>query len=90
MNNNYRLKVGDFGLAKDIGKEHEPLRTWQGSEMYVAPEIHNHLYRGYPADIFAAGVILFLMIFRTPPFYHTRQNNSDYNMIRNGKYDEYW
>jgi hypothetical protein len=52
----------------------------------MAPEIHDRFYRGYDVDIFAAGVVLFLMIFRTPPFENTIHSNPDYNLIRKGKF----
>jgi serine/threonine protein kinase len=37
----------------------------------MAPEIHNFLYKGEKVDVFASGVVLFLMYLRIPPFENT-------------------
>lgn len=44
------------------------LRTKLGTEGYMAPEIATKTYDGRKTDIFAAGVILFIMLAATPPF----------------------
>ena len=58
--NDYMLKIADFGLASFI-KSSELLKLRCGSPGYVAPELLDD--RGYntKADIFSAGVILYVM-----------------------------
>jgi len=39
------------------------LSGWRGTKVYTAPEIHDgKVYDGTKADIFALGVILFVMV----------------------------
>ena len=55
------LKIADFGFAtyKKIGK----LKSYRGTKTYMAPEIkEGKTYDGRQADIFSAGVILFIMV----------------------------
>lgn len=43
-------------------------------------------YVGLESDIFAAGVILFMMYAGSPPFLTTRYSDKIYRMIRDGNY----
>jgi serine/threonine protein kinase len=69
------------------------LRSWKGTESYMAPEIHINHYTGEKVDLFAAGVVLFLMFVRIPPFESTEVTNQKYNLIRDGseaKIAQFW
>lgn len=45
------------------------MSTRLGTESYMAPEIHAKMrYNGNSIDVFAAGIILFIMQSLTPPF----------------------
>jgi serine/threonine protein kinase len=44
------------------------LKTKLGTEGYMAPEISMKEYDGRRVDIFASGVILFIMYSGNPPF----------------------
>lgn len=67
LNKDGTLKIGDFGIAKEL--EHNSPRlsgrtcaTPIGTPMYMAPEIcHNRRY-GQKADIWAAGCVLYEMM----------------------------
>jgi serine/threonine protein kinase KIN1/2 len=63
-------KIGDFGLSKKF-KKGSKMSTWCGTEGYMAPEIESQNYAGPPVDIFALGVVLFLMITGKAPFNNT-------------------
>lgn len=68
---NFSLKIADFGFATALaGKDNSGmLRTILGTEGYMSPEIiAKQPYSGSAVDIFAAGVILFVMITGHPPF----------------------
>jgi len=65
LSHDYELKIADFGFAAPIeGKDGKGnLETYLGTMNYMAPEIHLKLpYDGRQVDIFAAGVILFMMV----------------------------
>jgi serine/threonine protein kinase len=84
--------LADFGFARDsLGNNHDfYLKSWKGTETYMAPEIHNRNYRGEKVDLFAAGVVLFLMFVRIPPFENTEISNQKYNLIREGRFAKFW
>jgi serine/threonine protein kinase len=63
--------VCDFTLAKTIaeGSIVGVFYTNVGTERYMAPEIHeNKPYKGSTTDIFAMGVILFVLVTGVMPF----------------------
>jgi len=53
------LKIVDFGLSASTKKG--PLNMRCGSPGYVAPEILNDLGYDCKADIFSAGIILYIL-----------------------------
>ena len=61
----FNLKIADFGFAAPIvGRDGSGnLITKLGTESYMAPEIHlKKPYNGAAVDIFACGIVLFIMI----------------------------
>lgn len=64
---NFDLKMADFGFATVLSKysnpnEYKKLKTYCGTRTYMAPEINLRLnYNGTAVDLFASGVILFIM-----------------------------
>ena len=65
LDNDFNLKIGDFGFSTT-----EIISTTKkGTPGYMSPEIHlGEKYNGTQADVFAAGVILFIMVSGHPPF----------------------
>ncbi|XP_064417708.1 serine/threonine-protein kinase DCLK2 isoform X3 [Latimeria chalumnae] len=59
------LKLGDFGLATIV---EGPLYTVCGTPTYVAPEIIAENGYGLKVDIWAAGVITYILLCGFPPF----------------------
>ncbi|XP_037324336.2 serine/threonine-protein kinase DCLK1a isoform X2 [Pungitius pungitius] len=59
------LKLGDFGLATVLDG---PLYTVCGTPTYVAPEIISETGYGLKVDIWAAGVITYILLCGFPPF----------------------
>lgn len=89
---NYYLKVSDFGLST-LTEGHEGdgmLYTRLGTEGYKPPEMEQGKYLGLQADIFAAGVILFVMYTGTPPFISTKNTDKIYKLIRDKNFTKFW
>ncbi|XP_015241894.1 PREDICTED: serine/threonine-protein kinase DCLK1-like isoform X2 [Cyprinodon variegatus] len=59
------LKLGDFGLATVVSG---PLYAVCGTPTYVAPEIIAETGYGLKVDIWAAGVITYILVCGFPPF----------------------
>jgi len=85
------LKVGDFGLAQKVV---EPLFTVCGTPTYVAPEILTEVGYGLKIDVWAAGVILYILLCGFPPFVSATNDQEElFDDILSGQYtfpSPYW
>jgi len=64
------VKVSDFGLARFIDEEKLELATTTcGTPGYVAPEILNQRPYNASVDYWSVGVVLFILLSGSPPFY---------------------
>jgi len=61
------IKAIDFGLSTFISPQ-EKLKDCVGSSYYIAPEVLRRSY-GHEADIWSAGVILYILLCGSPPFF---------------------
>ena len=61
-----------------------------GTKIYKAPEISFGQYRGDQTDVFAMGVILFIIYSGFPPFKESNIADSWYSKIHQKKYKEFW
>lgn len=70
LSEDFTIKIADFGFSCLLkGKNNKGiLHTKLGTPGYMAPEIRDRKYVGTKVDIFAAGVILFIMYAGHPPF----------------------
>lgn len=70
IDNQYNVKLIDFGSASFIPKEDEPLFTrFLGTLQYASPEIfRGESYRGPEAEIWALGCCLYIMLSGRVPF----------------------
>ena len=93
MDSEWQLKIADFGYATLLsGKTGNGLlSTFLGTLSYAAPEILNKKpYVGSCADVFSAGVILFVLVTGKLPFGKAVVFDSYYkNFIRND-YESFW
>lgn len=80
----YNLKVSDFGLSTMAeGRDGDGmLYTRLGTEGYKSPEMEIGKYTGLQSDLFAAGVILFVMYSGAPPFISAKNTDRIYKLIR--------
>lgn len=56
----------------------------------MAPEIASKNYDGRKTDIFAAGVILFIMYAGNPPFEKPAITDPYYKLIKEKRFDVFW
>lgn len=77
----YRVKLGDFGFAKESVTElHTPL----GTPGYAPPEIlKNKSYNGFKADIYSLGICLFGLVYGRHPFVNPINKSIDYREYKN-------
>jgi serine/threonine protein kinase len=91
---NFNLKIADFGFATLFaGKDGSgQLHTILGTESYMAPEIHlRKPYSGPSVDLFACGIILFILLSGTPPFAKADpKSDPHYKLIVAGRHDVFW
>ncbi len=89
----FNLKMADFGFAAPIGG-HDGSgynRTKLGTESYMAPEIHARKpYIGASVDLFACGIILFIMVTGHPPFIKAEPTDSFYKLLCANRSDLFW
>ena len=88
----FTLKIVDFGFSTTINQAEEKcLYDKLGSPSYMAPELHyNDSYKGQSVDIFAAGVILFMLAVGKEPFKEAKKNDPFYRAIATGRTDLFW
>lgn len=66
------------------------LYTKLGTEGYKPPEMELGKYTGLQADLFAIGVILFVMYSGSPPFISTKPGDKVYRLIREKQFAKFW
>ncbi|KAJ8268151.1 hypothetical protein COCON_G00133230 [Conger conger] len=85
------LKLADFGLAMVVT---EPIFTVCGTPTYVAPEILSEKGYGLPVDMWATGVILYILLCGFPPFRSQEKDQDElFELIQQGEYEflpPYW
>jgi len=89
----YNLKIVDFGFSYIYQKGENPrtmMRTELGTKGYMAPEILDHTKYTEKADIFAAGVILFICLAGFPPFQDAQSNDWWFDKLKKKKYRLFW
>uniref|UniRef100_A0A0N5AYC9 non-specific serine/threonine protein kinase n=1 Tax=Syphacia muris TaxID=451379 RepID=A0A0N5AYC9_9BILA len=69
---NLQLKLADFGLAVEMTDQ--PLMVICGTPTYVAPEVLSEFGYDNKVDLWAAGVILYVLLCGFPPFQSTDGN----------------
>lgn len=88
----FTLKIVDLGFATFLeGTDLTGiLRGKVGTEGYMAPELMLCKYRGTEVDVFACGVILFIMYSGSPPFQRAVVMDPFYKTIKDKTYDTFW
>lgn len=82
-----QVKIADFGLAdfSQDGEINTAASSMIGTPGYVAPEVVNRQKYGTAVDMWAVGVLLYIMLSGKMPFYG-RDDHACLQMISKGKY----
>jgi serine/threonine protein kinase len=82
-----RIKICDFGVSKQVKSDRERMYEQCGTPAYIAPEVSNKNkgYKGFKADMWSAGVCLYVMLIGTVPF-RAGSMKELHELIRKGKY----
>lgn len=90
LDKNFNLKLGDFGFSKEI-ESNSKLTTVLGTVGYQSPELlEQKQYSGSKNDIFACGVILFIIVNGYPPFREAKLKDPWYKNIHLGFLQKFW
>ena len=77
------IKICDFGVGKLI-KPNTILKDQCGTPIYMAPEIlKGNGYKGFPVDVWSAGVALYIMLSGTLPFNKDKDHDLEYSILNN-------
>ena len=79
------LKIGDFGLATKLDYDGEKKKTVCGTPNYIAPEVLDGGGHSYEVDIWAIGIIIYLLIVGKAPF-ETNDIKTTYKCIKSINY----
>uniref|UniRef100_W5NDW9 calcium/calmodulin-dependent protein kinase n=1 Tax=Lepisosteus oculatus TaxID=7918 RepID=W5NDW9_LEPOC len=84
---NAAVKLADFGLAIEVqGDQQAWFAGFAGTPGYLSPEVLRKEAYGKPVDIWACGVILYILLVGYPPFWDEDQHKL-YQQIKAGAYD---
>ena len=94
LTDDFTLKVADFGLSGILVEGSgapTKFHTECGTSSYMAPEIlRRRPYSGDKADIWSAGVVLFITVCGFPPMKQASPRDWWYDRIREGRMELFW
>lgn len=70
------VKLADFGFSNFVGEGEPTLSSFVGTPYYIAPEMLRGSNHGRPVDIWASGVVLYILLSGKFPF--GGKNESEY------------
>lgn len=86
LDEQYNIKLCDFGLATRLGHPDEEHFTICGTPNYIAPEVASQQAHGFPVDLWSLGCLLFAMLTGEPPFEQQGGVQETLQRIVEGKY----
>ncbi|OQR92749.1 CBL-interacting serine/threonine-protein kinase [Achlya hypogyna] len=90
LDHQYILRIADFGLSA-LGDQSPELLTQCGTRSYMSPEVLSGVpYEGAPADIWSAGVVLFILIAGFPPFQIATRQDWWFRACSMQQYQAFW
>ncbi|XP_023202083.1 calcium/calmodulin-dependent protein kinase type II delta 1 chain isoform X5 [Xiphophorus maculatus] len=80
------VKLADFGLAIEVQGDQQAWFGFAGTPGYLSPEVLRKDPYSKPVDMWACGVILYILLVGYPPFWDEDQHRL-YQQIKAGAYD---
>lgn len=80
------VKLADFGLAVEVQGDQQSWFGFAGTPGYLSPEVLRKEAYGKPVDIWACGVVLYILLVGYPPFWDEDQQRL-YAQIKAGAFD---
>lgn len=81
------VKLADFGLAVELDGSDKPAwHGFAGTPGYLSPEVLKREPYHQPVDVWACGVILYILLVGYPPFWDEAQEKL-YSQIKMARYD---
>uniref|UniRef100_A0A8C6L354 calcium/calmodulin-dependent protein kinase n=1 Tax=Nothobranchius furzeri TaxID=105023 RepID=A0A8C6L354_NOTFU len=80
------VKLADFGLAIEVEGDQQAWFGFAGTPGYLSPEVLRKDPYGKAVDLWACGVILYILLVGYPPFWDEDQHRL-YQQIKAGAYD---
>lgn len=93
LDEQFNIKISDFGLSRDAKGDFGDykLNSRVGTEGYRPPEMEEgKSYEGLQADMFAVGVVLFIMYTGSPPFFSAKPYDRVYKHLKERNYTKFW
>lgn len=85
LNDDFQVKIGDFGLATRVDFDGERKKTLCGTPNYIAPEVLCKKGHSYEVDVWSVGCILYTLLCGKPPF-ETTSLKETYQRIKKNEY----
>ncbi|KAF8565661.1 hypothetical protein P879_05599 [Paragonimus westermani] len=80
------VKLADFGLAIEVQNDQPSWHGFAGTPGYLSPEVLRKEPYGKAVDVWACGVILYILLVGYPPFWDEDQTRL-YTQIKSGAFD---
>ena len=80
------LKLADFGTAIEVQGTEFGWHGFCGTPSYISPEMLNRQAYGKAVDMWACGIIVYVLLSGSLPFYSENQKEL-FEWIKKGKYD---
>lgn len=85
LNDDFQVKIGDFGLATRVDFDGERKKTLCGTPNYIAPEVLCKKGHSFEVDVWSVGCILYTLLVGKPPF-ETTSLKETYHRIKKNEY----
>ncbi|ANB11068.1 serine/threonine protein kinase KIN3 [Sugiyamaella lignohabitans] len=87
LDENYSVKLGDFGLAKMLDQENRFARTYVGTPYYMSPEVLLDEPSTPSSDVWSLGCVIYELCALHPPF-QAKTHMALSQKIREGAFDD--